>query len=116
MMNMFESKKGFNDVTILISILSIFVVTAMIIPNVQELSGEAASSFSTDGVTENLRDDSREIGIVSPTGIKDFFSTLWGIMTWNKDIMPTWLGAFYVMMEITALVVIVRNIWIGGGG
>ncbi len=115
-MKLFSSKKAINDISIIAIIVFIFFASAIIIPFVNAEFGTASDTFDTDNFDSNIKDDAENITTLTAfkvliTVIKlaifDFGNTLG---------LPFWLDAIYTVLAILFVLVIARNIWIGGGG
>ena len=120
---LFKSKKAINDISIIAVILAVFLLTAIIIPFINVEFGTNAASLDPDKIKQDLRDDAEKIpkssailGVsigafdvmknIVKLAIHDFGDTLG---------LPFWLDLIYTLLAIIFILVIARNIWIGGG-
>ncbi len=112
---LFKSKRGINDISIIAIILSIFLVTSIMITFVNAEFGTGADTFDNDAFESNVKNDADSVNAISAftvlvTALKlavfDFGNTLG---------LPFWLDIMYVILSIIFVLVIARNIWIGGG-
>ena len=113
---LFSNKKGINDISIIAIISFIFFLTAIIIPFANEATGGTADTFNTENLEGNVKVDAENVNVLNAfdvllTMLKlalfDFSNTLG---------LPFWLDALYTMLAIIFIIVIARNIWVGGGG
>lgn len=121
--SMFRSKRGINDISIIAVILSIFLLTAVIVPFINVEFGTNVASLDPDKIKQDLRNDAEKIpkssailGVsigafdvmknIVKLAIHDFGDTLG---------LPFWLDLVYTLLAIIFILVIARNIWIGGG-
>lgn len=114
-----KNKKGFNDITIAGVIIFIFFGTAIMIPFVNEAFDQNLSTFNTENFIEGsdgVRANTENVGrfnafkvllTVIKLALHDVGNTLG---------LPFWLDAIYTGLFIIFVLVIARNIWIGGGG
>ncbi len=110
-----KGKKAINDISIIAVLTFILFGTAIIIPFVNEAVGTDADTFNTGNLEGQIRDDAESASTISAftvlitmfkLAIFDFGDTLE---------LPFWLDAIYTVLGIILIIVIARNIWIGGG-
>lgn len=115
-MNMMRSKKGFNDISILMGIIFVFLFTAVIIPDVNSAFNQNADEFDSDAYHEGIQEQTRG---TSDLNARIVLLNLMKLSLWdvgNTLNLPFWIDIFFTVMAITFVTVIARNIWIGGGG
>ncbi len=112
---MFRSKKGINDISIIAVILSIFLMTGVAIPFVNAEFDTNFANLDEDTLTQNVRNDAESVTAISAftvlvtvvkLAIFDFGNTLG---------LPFWLDIIYTLLAVIFVLVIARNIWVGGG-
>ena len=106
-----RSKKGINDISIITIILAIFLVTAFMVELINDEFGAGYDEYDIDGVV-----DSSSAGGLTPWRV--FFSAI-TLAGWDIDGslgLPAWFQLLYTLLTIVLILVIARNIWIGGGG
>ena len=110
-----RGKKAINDISIIAVLTFILFGTAIIIPFVNEAVGTHADTFNTGNLEGQIRDDAESVSTISAftvlitmfkLAIFDFGDTLE---------LPFWLDAIYTVLGIILIIVIARNLWIGGG-
>ncbi len=110
-----RGKKAINDISIIAVLTFILFGTAIIIPFVNEAVGTDADTFNTDNLEGKIRDDAESASTISAftvlvtmfkLAVFDFGDTLE---------LPFWFDAIYTVLGIILIIVIARNIWIGGG-
>ncbi len=111
-----KGKKGINDISIIAIILSIFLVTSVMITFVNAEFNVGADTFDNDVFEGNIRNDASDVGSISAFTV--LVTTLkLAIFDWGNTLgLPFWLDLIYVILSIIFVLVIARNIWIGGGG
>lgn len=113
---LFKSKKGINDISIIAIILSIFLFTSVMITFVNAEFNVGADTFDNDAFEGNIKDDADSVNTIS--AFRVLVTTLkLAIFDWGDTLgLPFWLDILYVILSIIFVLVIARNIWIGGGG
>ena len=115
MKRLFTSKRAVNDVSILAGILALFLISATIIPFINEEFQTGYSEFNVDGTVDEVKQEGKNVSTLSAFEILltvfklafwDFGNTL--NLIWFVDI-------FYTLMALIFIIVIARNVWIGGG-
>lgn len=114
-LKLWKSKKGFNDMYMLFILILILFGSALVIPTLSSAAGESYANYNRDNITSEVKDKSQStttstfgvIGTLFKLGFWDFGDTLH---------LPAWLDLFYSMLTLIILVILARNIWIGGGG
>lgn len=111
-----KGKKGVNDISIITIIIFIFFGTAIMIPFINSSFGTQASTLDTDALAGDIQQDAQSITSLSAFGVLrtvmllaffDFGGTLG---------MVFWMQGVYTILAIVFILIIARNIWIGGGG
>lgn len=112
---LFKSKKGINDISIITIITAIFLITSIVIPFVNAEFDTEFSNIDSDAITQQAKDDAESVSAISAftvlvnvlkLAIFDFGDTLG---------LPFWLDIVYTLLAMIFILVIARNIWIGGG-
>ena len=111
-----KSKKGVNDISIIAVIFFIFFLTAIIIPFINAEFGTTSSTVDTDNLAENVQSGASSISALSAFGVLKTVLLLAFFDFGNSLGLPFWLDAIYTVLAIIFILVIARNIWIGGGG
>jgi len=115
-MKFFKNKKAFNDITIVAGILSIFLITATLIPLISADLGSAADTFDTDAYEQGVKTEAENIGSLSA------FTILLNVMKLaffdfgNTLNLPFWLDIVFTILAVILILTVARNVWIGGGG
>lgn len=100
-----------NDITIIGTILGIFVMLSLFLPFIQADFGEIQTSNSVDSLID--ADDSDDLTDVSAWElIKSFFK----VFFWSFGTFPFWLEGILGVMKLVLIITVARNIWVGGGG
>lgn len=119
-----------NDISIITGIIASFILIGILLPFLNE-------GFSTSVTTNNVGDFENQIGDTikdvrsneSVTGIlgtfsagaqgvgflKVFFSVV-SMFFWTFGALPFWLDGIFLILRLMLVMIIARNIWIGGGG
>lgn len=117
---MFRDKRAVNDITIISVLLFIFFLTAIIIPFINAEFGTEFIEADTDNIAQDIRDQSENIEAritnISAIGVMITVLKLAFFDFGNSLGLPFWLDAMYTILGIILVLVIARNIWIGGGG
>lgn len=113
---LFKSKKGINDISIIAIILSIFLFTSVMIEFINAEFGIGADTFDRDNLETLTKADADSVSKIS--GFTILLTVLkLAIFDWGNTLgLPFWLDIMYVILAIIFVLVIARNIWIGGGG
>ena len=102
---------GSNDIHIITAIVSILVLTAIFTPMVYNIYGLTSTAYDTTGVTNH---NSANTGTLTAS---QNFTIVLGVLLWDfSGLIPTWLNFILMMLKIVLILVIARNVWIGGGG
>ena len=111
-----RGKKGFNDIYIIMVILSILIFTAAFLPFVDQAFGTSSSQFNTEKTFNQIVEDSENVEQFNGFTV---LLNLLKLSIWDVGDslgLPFWLDAFYTILAIILIVTLARNIWIGGGG
>lgn len=115
MKKLLKSKGGFNDVTIVMTIITIFFFTAAIIPFVNASFTQSYVQFDQDGVAQDQILEGQSANSLNA------FSLLTNVLQlalWDFGDnlgLPWWLDVFYSLLGVALVLTIARNVWIGGG-
>lgn len=112
----FKDKKGINDISIIAVISFIFLATAVMIPFINSEFGTTSSTFDTDNFASDIQSDANSITALSAFGVLTTVIRLAVFDFGNSLGLPFWLDLLYTALGIIFILVIARNIWIGGGG
>ena len=115
MKKLIRSKKGVNDVSILAGILALFLITATIIPFINEEFSTGYSEFNIDGTVDKVNQEGQDVSTINAFQV---LSTVGKLAFWDFSggLNLAWpLQAFFSVLSILFIVIISRNIWIGGG-
>ncbi len=111
-----EGKKAVNDISIIAVLTFILFGTAIIIPFVNSAVGTDADTFDIDNFEGNVRDDATSVSTISAFTVLITVLKLGLYDVGNTLGLPFWLDAIYTVIGLTLIIVIARNVWIGGGG
>lgn len=118
--SMFRDKRAVNDITIISVLVFIFFLTALIIPFI---NAEFTTGFvepNTDNIAGEIVQQSEDIEVritdISAIGVMLTVLKLAFFDFGNSLGLPFWLDSIYTILGIILILVIARNIWIGGGG
>ena len=119
-----------NDITIISGIISIFIVIGVLLPFVNDAFSVQDSVSSVDQFESRIGDDVKNVrNNESVTGIlgtfsagaqgvsflKIFFSVAL-MFFWTFGALPFWIDMIFLILRTILVLIIARNIWIGGGG
>ena len=113
-MKVLRNKKGFNDIFIVVVIMSIILGTATIIPFLNDV-GTQAAELNTVGITDNIQQSAESVNTLNA------FTILFNVFKLSFfDIgdtlgLPIWLDLFFTILAVILIITIARNIWVGGG-
>lgn len=105
-----------NDVTILMTIIAILFFSSMGLYFVYQ--GDYVT-LNMDNVVNNASGNVEALSLnpfKSDSTPISFFRMLVNVFIFSFGDLPLWLDGFFIILKITGLVVIIRNVWIGGGG
>lgn len=111
-----RGKKGINDISIIMIITMIFFATSIIIPFVNAEFSTNTDTFDEDNFQGLVEEEARDVSTVSAFDIIIVFFKL-ALFDWDNTLnLPFWLQGIYTVLALILILVIARNIWIGGGG
>lgn len=110
-----KGKKGINDISIIAILTFILFATAIIIPFVNEEFNIVADNFDTEGFEANVKNDAESVTAFSAFTVLVTVLKLALFDVGNSLGLPFWLDAIYTVIGIILILVIGRNIWVGGG-
>ena len=96
---------------IITSICLLFVAIGIFLPIVNEAVGNADSTLNDANFDDEI--DTDDLTVASAWNI--FLSVL-SMFFWTFGALPFWLDAIFMILRVTLVMTIARNIWIGGGG
>lgn len=112
---LFKSKKGFNDISIIAVIMSIFLLTSIVIPFVNAEFNTSFDNFDEEEFTQQTRNDAESVSTISAFTVLKTVMVL-ALFDFGDTLgLPFWLDIVYTLLAIVFILVIARNIWIGGG-
>jgi|TARA_Y100000310_G_scaffold345798_1_gene470087 hypothetical protein len=117
----FKGKKGINDISIIAVIASVFILTGIIIPFVNSTLGTDISTFDNDQFESNVKQTAQDASESSVTSSISAFKVLTNVLKlaffdFGDTLgVPFWLDILYTILAIIFVLVIARNIWVGGG-
>lgn len=116
MFKIFKDKKGFNDITIVATILFIFLGTALVLPYVNTEFGTSGSTYSSENVGEELIEE--EFADVTDVSAGDILRSVGKIFFWTFGDLPIWLDLIYTVLRLILLYILIRTFtpFIAGGG
>ena len=119
-----------NDISIITGIITVFILTGALLPFLTEGFG-TGESFSNVAQFENeITDDIKNVksnetvtGILGAlsagaTGV-GFLDVLFSVLLmffWTFGALPFWLDIIFLILRLILVLIIARNVWIGGGG
>ncbi len=112
---LFKNRRGINDISIIAVILSIFLLTGIIIAFVNAEFGTEFSTLDEDAIKQQVRNDAESVSTISAfTVLKNIM--LLALFDFGDTLqLPLFLDIVYTILAIIFILVIARNIWIGGG-
>ncbi len=113
---LFRNKKGINDISIIALIIFVFLGTSIIIPFVNNEFATTGDIFNSTIFEQNVKDDAENVNVLSAFEILITTLKLAFFDFGNTLGLPFWLDAIYSILAIIFILVIARNIWVGGGG
>lgn len=111
----FKNKKAINDISIISIIASIFLLTSIIIPFVNSEFGTNADIFNESTFSDNVKADAENVSGLSAFTILITVLKLAFFDFGNTLGLPFWLDGLFTLLGIIFIIVIARNIWVGGG-
>ena len=116
----FRNKKAINDISIIAILIFILFGTALLITYVNDEFGTEADTFDTENLASDIREQAEDVegGFADLTAVKVFVNVfkLAFFDFGNTLELPFWLDAVFTILAILLILVIARNIWVGGGG
>ncbi len=109
------TKGQINDISIIAIILTIFFTTAISIGFVNAEFGTEFSSLNETVITQQARNDAESVSAISAFTILKNVLLLALFDVGNSLNLPFWLDALYTILAVIFILVISRNIWVGGG-
>ena len=117
---MFNNKKAINDISIIAILVFILVGTAVIIPFINSAMDTSSDTFDTDTFASGIKDESQTVEPkLTDISLVRVFINMFKLATFdigNTLELPFWLDIVYTILAILLILVVSRNIWIGGGG
>ena len=117
---MFNNKKAINDISIIAILVIILFGTAIIIPFIDSAFDTSSDTFDTDEFHSGIQEEGENIeGKITDISAVKVFVNVFKLAFFdfgNTLGLPWWLDAVYTILAILLILVIARNIWIGGGG
>lgn len=124
-----------NDISIIIGIVAVFILVGSFLPAVNDafgISPEDTACFKVTQLESELGNatidlDSKENWWTEfvepinpiPKGSLTIFDVMFSIIKmffWTCGALPVWLDIVFLIVRIALIIIIARNIWIGGGG
>lgn len=105
-----------NDISIMAGIVAVFLFLGVLIPVIQADLGADVTTYNAEGIKQETLDEASSASKISlfTVGITILKLAAWDFGDTLE--LPVWLDAVFTLMAITLVLLIARNIWIGGGG
>jgi len=108
-----------NDISIATFILGFMIVLATVLPFVQTDFNQTVVTNDIDRLTEDInRNNFSESGGIftsAPSGW-EIFKSFFLVFFWSFGALPLLIEIPLLLMKIVLVLIIARNVWIGGGG
>ncbi len=116
MFKLFKSKTAFSDVTIIATILFIFIGTAVALPFINSEFEITSPDYDIGNVESELV--AEEFSDVSDIKAGDLLKSLGKIFFWTFGDLPLWLDLIFTILRIIFFYIIIRTFtpFISGGG
>lgn len=98
-----------NDIGIITVIITFFLVLGFITPFINSEFNSNYESYEFDGLTDD------EVSNVSTVNGFSILLSILSIFVWSISGIPVFLNLLLFIPRIILVLVIVRNVWIGGG-
>ncbi len=112
---LFKDKKAINDISIIAVLTFILLGTAIIIPFVNSEFNENIDTFDDEAFSSNVRSDAESATTISAFTILVTFFKLAFFDFGDSLGLPFWFDAIFTVLSLILILVIARNIWVGGG-
>lgn len=113
---LFRNRKAFNDIVIIATIMSILLVSAFVIPYLSDLSGENYDEYDDDTYIDDIHGEATSVNQLNAFTVLINVLKLASFDIGNTLDLPLFLRLIYGIMGVILILVVARNIWIGGGG
>lgn len=101
-----------NDVAMIMTIVSVFVLIGIILPFVNGAFEQTdQGSYDVDGLQRDAGQTS--FGI---TGLLQILGSVFSMFFWTFGQLPVFIDVIFVLFRIELAILILRNVWVGGGG
>ena len=107
-----------NDISIIVGIMTIFVLIGVCMPFVNEsFNIQGSSTIQVDNLQDQIGEDASELTEDMSVRVNAFsvFASVAQMFYWGFGSFPFWLSAIFWVMRVTLILILARNIWIGGG-
>lgn len=115
MKKIIRSKRGINDISILAIIFSIFLLTAILVPFINSSFGSNIDSFDVDSFETGIKQEVSNVNVITAFSVLVNVLKL-ALFDWDGTLgIPFFLSIVYTLLAILFILIIARNIWVGGG-
>lgn len=111
----FSDKKAINDISIIAILTFILLGTAIVIPFMDSVTAQSTDNFDNDAFSSGIQGDAENTSTISAFRVLITMFKLAFFDIGNTLGLPFWLDAIFSVISIILILVIARNIWIGGG-
>ncbi len=116
-----------NDISIITGIVAVFIAVGVFLPvlddgynNVITSSNDiAAFEASLSNATGQLGNKEIDPTFLNPLGSLSIFDIMFSVLLmffWTFGALPVWLDLIFLVFRVTLILIIARNLWVGGGG
>ena len=103
-----------SDMTVLYGIIILFFVMGIVTPFINDDFGTGTSSPDVEGFGDSMLE---EASGATSTSIWEILLSVLSMFFWTFGAIPTVIDLVVLMpVRIIGILIIARNIWIGGGG
>ena len=102
-----------NDISIIMGIVITFVLIGAFLPFINDAFDPDADDpgFGGTNITGGINPSS-----LSPSGAFSIIKSIGLMFLWTFGGVPWYIDIIFVIMRITLVITLARNIWVGGGG
>lgn len=102
-----------NDITILYGIITFFIIIGVLAPFLNAEFSSNITEHDPNSITDDLNTGQAQSSI---SAFKVFGSVI-SMFFWSFGLIPVWLDLIiFTPLRIILVLIIARNVWIGGGG
>ena len=107
---------GVNDITILYGIITFLLILGFVTPFINDTFGTSHPGYNKDFLESTVGEEDFKVVTKTSLQIWRILVSMGTMFFWTFGGLPAWMDILMFVPRLTLVLIIARNVWIGGGG